>query len=50
MAAAVARIAEVYKAAGCEGRFEEKFYDEPHRFTRGMQDDAFALLDRRLKG
>jgi dienelactone hydrolase len=50
MEQAVDRIAAVYKAAGYEKRFEGRFYDEPHRFTRGMQDDAFAWLDRHLKG
>ena len=40
----------MYRAAGCEKQFEGRFYDEPHRFTRGMQDDAFAWLDRHLKG
>jgi len=50
MEEAVARIAAVYKAAGAEKQFEGKFYDEPHRFTRAMQDDAFAWLDRHLKG
>src|SRR5262249_6644793 len=46
MEEAVARIAAVYKAAGAEKQFEGRFYDEPHRFTRAMQDDAFAWLDR----
>jgi hypothetical protein len=27
-----------------------RFYDEPHRFTVAMQDEAFAWLDRHLKG
>lgn len=49
MEEAVARIAEVYKAADHEGQFEGRFYDEPHRFTRRMQDEAFAWLDRHLK-
>jgi hypothetical protein len=25
------------------------FYDVPHRFTRAMQDEAFAWLDRHLR-
>lgn len=49
MTAAVDRIAEVYAAARCPRQFEGRFYDEPHRFTRAMQDDAFAWLDRHLK-
>jgi dienelactone hydrolase len=50
MEEAVARIAAVYKAAECVKKFEGVFYDEPHRFTRRMQDDAFAWLDWHLKG
>jgi dienelactone hydrolase len=50
MEAAVTRIAEVYAAAQCPRQFHGRFYDEPHRFTRAMQDDAFAWLDRHLKG
>ncbi|MFO0796329.1 MAG: alpha/beta hydrolase family protein [Gemmataceae bacterium] len=49
MTAAVDRIAAVYHAAGCARQFEGRFYDVPHRFTRAMQDDAFAWLDRHLK-
>jgi dienelactone hydrolase len=50
MAAAVESIAAAYKAAGCEKQFEGRFYDEPHRFTRTMQDETFGWLDRQLKG
>jgi hypothetical protein len=39
----------VYRAARCPRQFEGRFYDEPHRFTQAMQDDAFAWLDRHLK-
>jgi hypothetical protein len=30
-------------------QLEGRFYDEPHRFTPAMQDDAFTWLDRHLK-
>jgi dienelactone hydrolase len=46
---AVEHIDAVYRKAGAKGRFEGVFYDEPHRFSRKMQDDAFAWLDRRLE-
>jgi hypothetical protein len=29
-------------------KFVGRFYDVPHRFTRQMQDDAFAWFDQRL--
>ncbi len=43
-------IAAAYRAAGCAGQFAGRFYDEPHRFTRAMQDEAFAWLDAHLRG
>ncbi|MFO0796337.1 MAG: hypothetical protein U0804_02605 [Gemmataceae bacterium] len=49
MTAAVDRIAEAYAAAQCPAHSEGRVYEEPHRFTRAMQDDAFAWLDRHLK-
>ena len=48
-AQAMEMTAEVYRAAGSARQFEGRFYDEPHRFTRAMQDDAFTWLDRHLK-
>jgi dienelactone hydrolase len=45
---AVDRIAPVYEKAGARQRFAGRFYDVPHRFTKAMQDDAFAWLDRHL--
>ena len=42
------KIAAVYERAGAKDRFTGRFYDEPHRFTRQMQDDAFAWFDRQL--
>jgi hypothetical protein len=48
MEEAVRLIAGAYQAAGSPKQFAGRFYDEPHRFTRGMQDEAFAWLDARL--
>jgi hypothetical protein len=42
------KIAAVYEKAGIKERFTGRFYDEPHQFTRAMQDDAFAWFDRQL--
>lgn len=50
MQSAVERIAELYEAGGCRDQFRGRFYDEPHRWTIAMQDEAFAWLDERLKG
>ena len=44
----VEKIAVVYEKAGAKEKFAGKFYDVPHQFTRAMQDDAFAWLDRQL--
>lgn len=45
---AVAKIATVYDRAGAKDQFTGRFYDEPHRFTRSMQDDAFAWFEKQL--
>lgn len=50
MKESVAKIAAVYRKAGAEGQFLAKFYDRPHIFSRDMQDEAFAWLDRHLQG
>jgi len=50
MEESVRRIRATYQAAGCPEKFEGRFYDEPHRFTIAMQDEAFAWLDKHLKG
>src|SRR5262249_23807024 len=50
MEESVRRIAEAYRTAGCPDKFGGRFYDEPHRFTIAIQDEAFAWLDRHLKG
>lgn len=49
MKAAVTHIAAVYDKAAASDRFEGRFYDVPHVFSRKMQDDAFAWFDRHLK-
>jgi dienelactone hydrolase len=45
---AVKKIASVYQNARAKERFSGRFYDVPHQFSRAMQDDAFAWLDRHL--
>jgi dienelactone hydrolase len=47
---AVDRVAATYKAAGVAEAFTGTFYDEPHQFTKAMQDDAFAWFEKRLNG
>lgn len=49
MQEAVKHIAAVYDKAGAKGRFEGRFYDVPHTFSRKMQDEAFDWLDRHLR-
>jgi dienelactone hydrolase len=46
MKEAVETIAAVFEKAGAASRFSGRFYDVPHQFTRAMQDEAFAWLDR----
>jgi dienelactone hydrolase len=43
-------IAKVYEKGGAKEKFTGRFYNEPHKFTKEMQDDAFAFLDKHLKG
>jgi hypothetical protein len=43
------RIADGYAKAGVKDRFTGRFYDEPHIFTRRMQDDAIDWFDRQLR-
>lgn len=50
MKAAVEKLAAIYKKAGIADRFRASFYDVPHSFNPQMQDEAFAWLDRWLKG
>ncbi len=42
------QIAAGFKRAGCAERYRGAFYDEPHRWSRPMQDEAFAWLDQQL--
>jgi hypothetical protein len=48
MKEAVEKVAAVYEKAGTAEKFAGRFYEAPHRFTRPMQDEAFAWLDRHL--
>lgn len=50
MTEAVDKIAAGYAKAGVKDRFSGRFYDVPHRFSRAMQKEAFAWMDRHLKG
>jgi hypothetical protein len=47
---AVAQIAAAYAKADVRDRFSGRFYDVPQLFSRAMQEEAFAWLDRQLKG
>ncbi len=49
MEAANAKIAAIYAKAGAKDRFADRFYDEPHKYTLAMQEEAFAWFDRHLK-
>jgi dienelactone hydrolase len=48
MKEAIDTIAAAFEKAGAAKQFSGRFYDVPHKFTRAMQDDAFAWLDRHL--
>ena len=43
-------LTEVFRKAGKPERYQARFYDGPHKFNQPMQADAFAWLDRWLKG
>jgi dienelactone hydrolase len=49
MRASLERIGDGYAKAGVKDRFTGRFYDEPHIFTRRMQDEAMDWLDRHLR-
>ncbi len=49
MTDSVKKIAAIYAKAGVRDRFAGRFYDEPHRFTTRMQDEAFDWFDSILK-
>lgn len=44
----VKRIAELYRVAGSPDQFLGRFYDERHRWTIAMQDEAFSWLEEKL--
>lgn len=46
---ALEKIAGGYTKAGIKDRFSGRFYDVPHHFSREMQKEAFAWMDRHLK-
>lgn len=48
MKASIEKIGAIYAKAGIKGKFSGRFYEAPHRFTRAMQDEAFAWLDQQL--
>jgi dienelactone hydrolase len=48
MRGAVEKLAAIYAKAGIPERFRGVFHDEPHSFRPGMQDEAFAWLERWL--
>lgn len=48
MEAAVRDLNELYSLANAPGKFEGRFYDEPHIFNRRMQEEAYDWMDRQL--
>ncbi|MFO0826505.1 MAG: alpha/beta hydrolase family protein [Gemmataceae bacterium] len=49
MEESLTKIGVAFKAADAEKQFVGRFHDEPHRFTRAMQDEAFDWFDSKLK-
>ena len=49
MQAAVEKLTAIYDKAGARDRFIGRFYDVSHRFSREMQEDAFAFFDKHLE-
>ena len=49
MRESLVEIRKIYQKAGAADQFMGRFYDAPHRFTRAMQEDAFAWFDAQLK-
>ncbi|MBM3947412.1 MAG: hypothetical protein FJ315_08480, partial [SAR202 cluster bacterium] len=43
-------IGKIYRKAGAADQYVGRFYDVPHKFTRPMQEDAFAWFDQQLRG
>jgi hypothetical protein len=50
MQRADAILKAVYEKAEAADRYRASFYPGPHKFDREMQAEAFAWLDRWLKG
>lgn len=50
MEESVEKLTAIYRKAGRPDAFEGRFYDQKHIFNIEMQNDAFAWLDRNLKG
>jgi dienelactone hydrolase len=48
MKESVKKIGQAYEKAGAGSSYIGKFYDVPHQFTKPMQDEAFAWMDRQL--
>lgn len=44
------KIQQIYAKAGADRNYRYQFYDQPHRFSIDMQEDAFQWLDRHLQG
>ncbi|HOJ60406.1 MAG TPA: alpha/beta hydrolase family protein [bacterium] len=44
------QIQKIYAKAGAEPNYQYRFYDQPHRFSKEMQEDAFQWLDKHLQG
>jgi dienelactone hydrolase len=42
------KIARIYAKAGVPAKYEGRFYDRPHLFSRKMQNEAFDWLDKWL--
>ncbi len=49
MKSAEEKIEAVYKKVNAPERFVAKWYDVPHSFNIGMQDDAIKWLEKWLK-
>ena len=49
MEQAAGKIRDVFAALKQPGRFQAKSYDNPHEFNLGMQEEAFAWLEKWLK-
>ena len=49
MDAAAEKIRAVYSALGRAERYQYRYYDVPHQFNAGMQEEAFAWLEKWLR-